>query len=182
MPVSDCSRGELQLEAFSIRPGTIADIGKMALVLERANSFRNSNPLPETVTDQAALERLKGRMAWPNAWSFITDAPDRMAGFVLVHPSLGEVTLEATQQSRPDVEHLALLMTEPRYWGKGIGTKLLDIAAENARDNGKEQMILWTARNNIRARRLYEHNGYVLSNRTRVSEFRGPLVQYILDL
>lgn len=164
------------------RAGTQGDIESMSLVLERAYAAAAGERLPETISDQGTVTRIQERMAKSSAWSFVADAPERMFGFVLGHSSLEEVTLRNTHQSGPEVEHLALLMTEPLYWKNGVGTELLDLSADNAREKGKEQMILWTGRANNRARQLYERRGYKLSSHTRLSRLGNPLVQYVLDL
>ena len=44
--------------------------------------------------------------------------------------------------------------------GKGLGRRLLQYAAEHARQKGKGGILLITHPDNLRAQRLYEHMGY----------------------
>jgi GNAT superfamily N-acetyltransferase len=178
--LGDVSREGLQPIQFDIRVGTTADIGKMALVMERANAARDGQQLLEVVTDEYRLAEIHTRMGYMGAWSYLAENEKESAGFVLGHPSFSEDTIE----SREEDEYLALLMIEPRYWGKGVGSTLLDKAADKAITLGRERLILWTVNDNSRARQLYERKGYILANKQRHSKRQPEVVleRYDLDL
>lgn len=133
----------MSAEPITFRPAIEADLGMMALVMERANSLRNGLPLPDRV-DDSELDNFYARTETDGVWTHAAIVSNGIAGFTLGYP------YSDTQ------EYLSLLMVEPRYWGKGIAGKLLDIAAYRARMNNKEQLLLWTgADDNERARGGY---------------------------
>lgn len=57
------------------------------------------------------------------------------------------------------------MVTLKKYWGQGIGRKLLHIQEEFARSNGYTQMGATCRANNSRALGLYESEGYKVSGR-----------------
>ena len=163
---------------FELRQGRISDIGAMALVLERANAQKNGDKLQEGIIDPETYIRIQQRLEKPHSWSYVSIHADKVVGFVIGHPSVEDETLIAD----PKAEHLALLMTDPDFWGRGIATELLNVATQHAREIGNERMVLWTAQSNTRARSLYEQNGFKLIDQTRISKYQGLLVQYLLNL
>jgi len=63
--------------------------------------------------------------------------------------------------------------------GKGIGMALLDEAERTCRQSGLEKLSLIVFEQNIKARRLYERFGYVMTRRHPV--FPHPLIHYTGD-
>lgn len=149
----------------------------MALVLERAVASRDGLPLPVVVREQSSHEDIESHLEFSDAWMYVAEDldGDKIVGFVIGHSPL-------TPRIATTAEYLALLMTEPNYWGFGIGTALLDRAAEEARAKSKHEVFLWVAATNVRARRLYEHHGYRLAERQRVHERQGLSELYRLGL
>ena len=155
------------------------DARAMALVMERANELRDGKPLSSEVSD-AVLEDITERMSRHGVWVYVAVHQKNVVGLMLGYPySQGEDML-----IDPLRDYLSLLMVDPEYWGKGIASKLLDIAADNARKTGKQQLMLWTRKeDNDHARSVYEHKGYIATGRTRISKYRDELqVQYALDV
>lgn len=52
------------------------------------------------------------------------------------------------------------LYLRPVFWGKGLGNKLLTAALEELRNRGFTRAMLWTFRDNERARRAYLRAGF----------------------
>jgi len=52
------------------------------------------------------------------------------------------------------------LAVDPDWWGKGIGTKLVEEGLKQLRDMGVEYVEVFTDQNNIAAIRTYEKNGF----------------------
>ncbi len=48
------------------------------------------------------------------------------------------------------------------YWGHGHGTELYLAAEDRMRQSGALDAILWVLRDNVRARRFYEGQGFTL--------------------
>ena len=164
--------------SFDIRPATFSDIGDMALVLDRATSQREGLPLPTELTHAPVLGEVIERMGKLGAWAQVAIGRVQMAGFILGHPSSEEETI----QTDSTVEYISLLMTEPNYWRRGVGSALLDTAVGTARDRGREHLVLWTAASNLRAQRVYENYGFHVTRNTRISQYRGAQLQYRLDI
>ena len=56
--------------------------------------------------------------------------------------------------------YVNVLATYPEYRGKGMESRLLDLAEDIARSEGLERMSIIVAGNNTGARRFYERKGY----------------------
>jgi ribosomal protein S18 acetylase RimI-like enzyme len=76
-----------------------------------------------------------------------------------------------------DGEWIDQLYVDPEYLGRGIGSRLLGLA----RRERPGTLRLWTFVSNTRARRFYEHHGFVEVARTDGlrNEERAPDIQYI---
>ena len=57
--------------------------------------------------------------------------------------------------------YVNVLACYPEHRGKGLGSRLLDLADEIARNDNSKKMSVIVASNNVDARRLYERKGYV---------------------
>ena len=77
------------------------------------------------------------------------DETNALVGFVSVGPARGEGDGE-----------LYAINVAPRAWGTGAGTALLARAVEALRGFGHREAILWVLRQNARARRFYEREGW----------------------
>lgn len=66
----------------------------------------------------------------------------------------------SAKEAESDEYFINSLAVSPQYQGKGIGTALLDYAEKKAKAEHFHKNSLWVARENTRARILYERNGY----------------------
>lgn len=167
------SRDVTEFSGFAIRSATPADIGNMALLLERAVAAREGHaPLPDEVVDPTSAASVEEQISFPGSWGYIAEdtAAGRMAGFTIGHDP------KSTEYA--SVEYLALLFCDPTYWGRGIGTVLLRKAVETARLKAKSEIFLWTGTKNARARSFYEYNGFQLTGLQRECETQGSLELY----
>ena len=73
--------------------------------------------------------------------------------------TLGELRKAAKNSSE------VLLATDPDHWGRGLASRLLDHADLRIAEQGGQVVELWTQRDNLRARRLYERRGWSRSRR-----------------
>ena len=85
-----------------------------------------------------------------------------ISGFVRVGPLTDE----------GEVGLIYLLYVLPEQWGRGVGTALIQAGMQELRDLGMREAMLWVLRDNLRARRFYEHLGWTPDGRT-VSEDHG---------
>jgi GNAT superfamily N-acetyltransferase len=124
---------------------------------------------PASEADLATLVPVLGERHW------FTDrlARQQRGGGVLLVAWLegrpvGEVFLDCEPATEPEVrrqlpgvprlDHLEVLGP---LWGRGIGTALIGVAEDSARQLGHEQLALGVGLDNPKARRLYERLGYV---------------------
>lgn len=74
-------------------------------------------------------------------------------------PAIFRPLLELEKQAL-DSWYINVLATYPEHRGKGMGTKLLELAEQIARNEGLERTSVIVADDNSGARRLYERLGY----------------------
>lgn len=68
--------------------------------------------------------------------------------------------LQELENRAPNSWYVNVLACYPEYRGKGIGSRLLDLADDIAISEGLHRMSVIVASNNDGARRLYERKGY----------------------
>jgi GNAT superfamily N-acetyltransferase len=139
---------------------------------------------PALLTDTDAIAAVHVA-AWRAAYAGVMPAatlarlsPDERAGLwrtVLSRASGQETVLVADRGGplegfcaagcgrRPDESGLGeiyALNVRPSAWGRGVGLELLVAAESWLRDRGFQEAVLWVARDNPRARRFYERQGW----------------------
>lgn len=67
----------------------------------------------------------------------------------------------------------------PEVWGKGAGKELLQSALTKLKQNGFNNACLWVLKDNLRARRFYEKNGFQISGSEREIEVAGCSVSEV---
>lgn len=55
----------------------------------------------------------------------------------------------------------------PEKWGSGVGSKLIQAALSKLKQKGFQNICLWVLKDNIRARKFYEKNGFKISGNER---------------
>jgi len=61
----------------------------------------------------------------------------------------------------PDSGEIISIYLIPEYIGKGYGSKLLEFAIKELKDQRFKDVFLWVLEENFRARKFYENNGFV---------------------
>jgi GNAT superfamily N-acetyltransferase len=95
---------------------------------------------------------------------------------------VGSVFLMKTDD--PAVAKLRLLYVDPAIRGLGVGSRLVRMCTDRARDLGYRKLTLWTNDVLVSARKIYEAAGFVLQDENRHHSFGKDLVDqtWILDL
>ncbi|MEO3805562.1 GNAT family N-acetyltransferase [Nonomuraea sp. B1E8] len=77
--------------------------------------------------------------------------------------------------SRPGIAEIHTFFAHPDVWGSGIAKVLLTAVLDRVRDDGYDDVHLWTLRDSAQARRFYAKNGFSETGRTHDHEFdEGP--------
>lgn len=83
---------------------------------------------------------------------------------------------EATQEPRPGIAQLRLLLVEPSARGLGLGGRLVAECTRFAREAGYDKIVLWTHSVLLAAREIYVKQGYRLVASEPHESFGKPLV------
>lgn len=76
----------------------------------------------------------------------------------------------------PGSYYICGMAVYPDYRGRGIGSKLLKLAENNARGHGLQKLSLIVFEQNVGAKRLYERSGYF--EKAREAVVAHPLIHF----
>lgn len=94
-----------------------------------------------------------------------------------VHFLVGENSGMLAWQNVDNGAEIIAVHSLPESWGSGLGQAML---TEAMKQIGKKPVFLWAFKENKRARRFYEKQGFWWDGTERVSEFDGALeVRYV---
>ena len=90
---------------------------------------------------------------------------------------IGEESGMLIWQRTEEGAEIVALHSLPESWGSGLGSALLAAALEEI---GDRPVYLWAFKENKRARRFYEKNGFHFDGSERVSDYEGAIeVRYV---
>ena len=90
---------------------------------------------------------------------------------------IGEESGMLIWQRTEEGAEIIALHSLPESWGSGLGSALLATALEEI---GDRPVYLWAFKENKRARRFYEKNGFHFDGSERVSDYEGAIeVRYV---
>lgn len=134
-----------------IRPARVAEaatIGELSVV-----AYTQGGHLQAEDSYAATLRNVASRLAQ----TFVAvDEDDRVIGAVTVC-HFGDDHAELAAPGEGEFRFLAI---DPRSWGHGIGTALVEFAEELLRSRGIGTVVIRVISLNSRAQALYEHRGY----------------------
>jgi GNAT superfamily N-acetyltransferase len=88
----------------------------------------------------------------------------------------GSIAIDGVNSAR-DGARLRWFIVDPRFWGCGIGRKLIAGSIEFCRQTGFPSVFLWTFRGLENARRLYESVGFRLCEESRVEQWGQTIME-----
>jgi ribosomal protein S18 acetylase RimI-like enzyme len=164
-------------DSIQIRPAQPADAEVAAVLLYSAYTHTHViYPLPEA-HESGWIEHLEryfrgvgNRFSYQNTW--LAEHNSGVVGLVLSFGGRDEPRLNSaiggwlTREARDD-EWYADALAVFKHWGhKGIGTRLLHTAEQQARQHRYLKIALNVAQDNEEALKLYTHLGYVVTQET----------------
>jgi len=162
-----------------IRPAQAADIPAIAQI-----HLDSSKIAYRDILDQALLDALSrtGRIALWETRSASMGPQGRLWVQSIGSDIIGFALCDAPEacESAPATCELKSFYLTPNFWGCGLGARLLGHAARDYRVRGFRVMILWTIRQNARARAFYERVGFCCEDVTRRTrrEEAGQILEY----
>jgi ribosomal protein S18 acetylase RimI-like enzyme len=144
-------------DAIAIRPiGPDDNIDELTALLHRSYASLGNMGLNYTAVDQSAETT---RMRLSRGFGFAAvDPQERVVGAIVFYPprrSTGSAWLE-----RPEVAHFGQFAVDPALQRRGIGSRLMDLVEEQAREMGAKEIALDTAEPALHLIGLYQRRGY----------------------
>ncbi len=171
-----------------VRPAHPADAPRLGVVHVRSWQSAYPGLLPQDYLDgldpAVRAERWLGVLTTevrPGEQVFVVESGGEVVGFVSVGPSR-DGSGGSPEGEVGEVHAIYLL---PRWWGQGLGVRLLVAGLDHLRENGFRSATLWVLESNTRARRFYERCGWALDGAATVDTSLGfPMseVRYRVDL
>lgn len=95
--------------------------------------------------------------------------PDALEGMLLYDDGIVKGVINGRPEDDKTIE-ITDFYVEPFFVGQGIGTRLIEYMIRQAREKGFQKIILWVIKDNVRAGKFYEANGFVNSGKTCIIE------------
>ncbi len=95
--------------------------------------------------------------------------PETLAGMYLYDDGIVKGVINGRFVDEKTME-ISELYVEPFFVGQGIGTRLIEQVIRQAEKKGVQKIILWVIKDNVKARKFYEANGFVDSGETCIIE------------
>ena len=145
------SRGELL-----IRPAIAADAAAIARVHVAAWRVGYAGLVDHGVLD--ALDESERARRWVDTLdgdddALVAEDDDGLAGFA-------SVAVPARDVAEPGVGEITALYVDPQRWRSGIGRALVDAAAAELREQGCDDVVLWTFEASEPSRAFYAALGF----------------------
>ena len=160
-----------------MRAAVDADVAAMGIVHVRAWQAGYRGVMPDAYldgldpTDREAMWRELVTAADPERPIVVAEDDGRVVGYASFGPARGADT--------PTAGELYVLNVDPDVWGRGVGRGLLRTATDGLRAAGFADAVLFVARGNVRARRVYELDGWAHDGTGTTEEVFGVMVDEV---
>lgn len=161
---------------YVIRKAQIQDSEDMGSIHVRAWQAAYRGIMPNDYLDGLRAEDRSAM--WRR--SFANPPPGQQLRVVLVGEEVAgfaEFGLEESESPGPDVGQLYAINLDPSHWGRGLGRALLREVTQALADSDYRYAVLWVAPENVRARGLYESEGWIDDGSSQNAEVLGVTVQ-----
>jgi GNAT superfamily N-acetyltransferase len=162
--------------AWTLRTATLDDAERLArCVADGFAAYREFAPPDwEPPTYELQLRLFEGALPDPSVYCLLAESGDELAGVVAIQPG------SFAPMGLPDeAAFLWRLFVEPPFHGAGVAKVLHDEGLGEAAERGYSVIHLLAAAGQVRARRFYEREGWVLRGEPFVQEgFGMDVVEY----
>ncbi|MEO1060207.1 MAG: GNAT family N-acetyltransferase [Actinomycetota bacterium] len=155
--------------ALEIRPLTVDDADQLGPVHVRAWQAAYRGIMPDDYLD--GLDGTARAARWRE---HLGDVPADVVHLVgdLEGRIVGGVTV-GTERDERRIGELYAINLDPDAFGTGVGQALFEAGEEALRSLGHDEAVLWVVRENARARRFYERNGWLPDGTEKAVDFGG---------
>ena len=164
---------------MEVRPATLAEASALARVHVAAWRTAYAGVMPDAYL--AGLDEARFTLGWES----VLDDGTTFVGLSDEGVLDGFVTVGDAHDDGPATGELWALNVHPEAFGSGLGTLLHTAALARLAADGHESAYLWVARDNPRARRFYEREGWVADGGAKDDVFGGasvPEIRYVRSL
>jgi ribosomal protein S18 acetylase RimI-like enzyme len=143
----------------TIRSATPDDARVIATIHVEAWRAAYRGMVPDEYLDSLSIDRRES--AWRrnllavDTTTWVAEKSDAIVGWISVGPSRDADAGASTGE-------IWAVYVAPGCWGKGVGRSLCERAEQHLRLHGFIQVTLWVLRDNGRAVKFYQSNGFVL--------------------
>jgi GNAT superfamily N-acetyltransferase len=179
--------------ALTIRPGRPSDAADVAAAHVTAWQAAYRGIVPDHYLDSSTFSTarlnswqrmLSGNL--PNGWDpdhevLVPDVDGTVVGFAHVGRERLDDQTDPNGVALGTEGELYGFYVHPDHWGSGIANALLD-ASHTWLDDRFSTACLWVLRDNPRARRFYERQGWTVQDTTDVQYWEGPTISGLAPL
>lgn len=153
---------DIMKETYKIRQADKQDIPRIAemIVFGKRVAYR-----PIFENDHVSFNELQV----VDLYEEYTSNPDKLEGMLLYDDGIVKGVINGYPIDDKTIE-ITDFYVEPFFVGQGIGRLLIEYLIQKVRKEGVHKIILWVIKDNVKARKFYEANGFVNSGETRIIE------------
>ena len=145
---------------FALRPATAADLGSVRALATQVflDTYATEGIRPSIareVDQQFALAALQAWLDRPGCLLVVAEQAGHLIAFAQLERGAGHALVADAETAE-----LARLYVQPRFQGRGVGSRLLAWAEARARDEGAATLWLTAWIGNVRALSFYRRCGY----------------------
>jgi 8-oxo-dGTP pyrophosphatase MutT (NUDIX family)/GNAT superfamily N-acetyltransferase len=142
--------------------------------------WETANDERRTLLGLALHPRLASAIERPGAFGVGIFDGDEMVSAAVAMPARSDDGRGS--DNVPGLAHISSVATRPDRWGEGLAGRAVRALLSITRRHGYARVQLWTHRNNDRALRMYDREGFVRSGREKIDDFGDPIVHLIREV
>lgn len=143
------------------RLATVDDVEPLARgVIEGVEDYPAFAPAGWTAPSlEAEVDHLREALADERVWCLVAESDGELVGQITVLPAAGA----PHPVDDPTLAHVSNLFVRRDFWGAGLAGDLHRAAVDAALECGFEELRLFVAAGQARARRFYEREGWLVA-------------------